>query len=292
MFFADDNSSFKDAEFVIVGVPFDATASFRKGARFAPEEIRKESYNFESYLFEHDIALSDITIHDFGNIKRCKEPDEMMMEVKKVIKRIVNEEKFPILIGGEHSITFPAVTCFKDIGVVCLDAHLDFRDEYLGEKSSHACSARRISEVVGIENIVLLGTRSFSMEEKEAAENLGLRYIDAFKVKKDGIDKSIRTALSKIKRKAIYLTLDMDVIDPAYAPGVANPEPFGLVPEEVKRCINLLSKRLVGFDVVEVCPPYDNGNTSSLAARLISEVIAVVGKNMRTQKIQESRMVK
>ncbi len=291
MFFADADSSFKDAEFVIIGAPFDATASFRKGARFAPEEIRKESYNFESYLFEHDITLSDIAIHDFGNIKRCKEPDEMMMEVKKVIKRIVNEEKFPILIGGEHSVTFPAITCFKDIGVVYLDAHLDFRDEYLGERNSHACSARRISEAVGVDNIVLLGIRSFSMEEKEAAARLGLSYIDVFEIRKNGINKSIKTVLSKLKRKAIYLTLDMDVIDPAYASGVANPEPFGLNPEQIKRCINLLSNRLVGFDVVEVSPPYDNGNTSSLAARLISEVIATVQKH-KILKVNNSESIR
>lgn len=292
MFFADATSSFKEAGFVIVGVPFDATSSFRKGSRFAPEEIRKEAYNFESYLFEHGLDLSNIKIHDFGNIKECKKTAEMMMEVKKIITQIVSAKKFPILIGGEHSVTSSAVNSFKNIGVVCIDAHLDFRNEYLGEKNSHACSVRRISEIVGIENIVLLGTRSFSMEEKKAAESLGLRYVDAFEIKKIGINESIKKALSQIERKKIYLTLDMDSIDPAYAPGVANPEPFGLVPGEVKRCINLLSERLVGFDVVEVCPPYDNGNTSSLAARLISEVIAAVGKNMRTQKIQESRIVK
>lgn len=279
MFFADATSSFKEAEFVIVGVPFDATSSFRKGSRFAPKEIRKESCNFESYLFEHNVDLSNIRIHDFGDIKECKKVDRMMIEVKEVIKQIIDAKKFPILIGGEHSITSPAITCFKNIGVVCIDAHLDFRDEYLGEKCSHACSVRRVSEVVGIENIFLLGTRSFSIEEKKDAERLGLRYMSVFEIKKIGMDESMRKVLSQIKLGDIYLTLDMDSIDPAYAPGVANPEPFGLYPEEIKKCINLLSKRLVGFDVVEVCPPYDNGNTSSLAARLIREVIATVKKS-------------
>jgi len=277
--FADASSDFDNAKFVIFGIPFDGTCSFRSGARHAPNKIREASYNFETYMFEHDDDIAKIKFCDAGNTEEFGNAETMTKGVYSYAKNFVNKGKFPIVIGGEHSIAPPAVRCFENIAVISLDAHLDFRNSYLNEMNSHACSTRRISEIVGIHNVVSLGVRSFSLEEKEDAEKMDLKYVNAFEIiEKRGIEKAVKSALKYVKSERIYLTLDMDVIDPSYAPGVSTPEPFGLTPLEVKKAINLLGDQLVGFDLTEVSPPWDNGNTSVLAARIIREIIMVVGR--------------
>jgi len=279
LFFADAESSFEEAQFVIVGVPFDGTCSFRKGARFAPKSIREESYNLETYLFEHDIDLEDVPFNDSGDVN-CESLEEMIGSVGGAIGNIIKDGKFPITIGGEHSLTPPLIRKFENIGVIILDAHLDFRNEYLDERNSHACVTRRVSELVGIENVLSIGVRSMEKKEKEEGNKLGLKYIDANKLKELGMKK----VLENVEWERIYLSLDVDFFDPSFAPGVGNPEYFGFSPEDAKECINVLGPRLVGFDITEVSPPFDNGNTASLAARLIRELIAVVWKTQKTLK--------
>jgi len=273
--FAYANSEFDEAEFVILGVPFDRSTSFRSGARAGPNAIREASYNFEPYLFEHDIILTDIKVHDAGNIEEMGQAEDMIRETREYVSKIVKAGKFPILIGGEHTITVPAVQAFNEIGVISVDAHLDFRDEYMNNKLSHACVMRRNAEHVGIENVLAFGVRSISIEEKKGPMP---EYIDAYTIYEDGVEKAFKRALNMIRREDIYFTLDIDGIDPAYAPGTGTPEPFGLSSMDVKKCINMLGPRLVGFDVNEVSPPYDKGNTAALAARMIMEVVAVVYK--------------
>ncbi len=269
--FADANSSFNDAKFVIFGVPFDLTSSFRSGSRFAPNRIREASYNFETYLMEHDVDLVDIPVYDAGNLDEYGNVEEMIKNVEEKIKNFL--PKFPIIVGGEHSLTIGAVKALKDVSIVFIDAHLDFRDEYLGIKNSHACVSRRVSEIAGIENVFSIGVRSFSKEEKNDSEKLGLEYFSSFDVKEKGMESIIKNLNLK---KKVYLSLDIDGIDPAFAPGVGNPEPFGLSPIDVLKCISILSDRLVGFDITEICPPYDNGNTSLLGARIIRDLIGCV----------------
>jgi agmatinase len=279
LFFADAESSFEEAQFVIVGVPFDGTCSFRKGAIFAPKSIREESYNLETYLFEHDIDLEDVPFNDSGDVN-CESLEEMIGSVGGAVGNILKDGKFPITIGGEHSLTPPSIRKFENIGVIILDAHLDFRNEYLDKRNSHACVTRRVSELVGIENVLSIGVRSMEKKEKEEGNKLGLKYIDANKLKELGMKK----VLENVEWERIYLSLDVDFFDPSFAPGVGNPEYFGLSPEDAKECINVLGPRLVGFDITEVSPPFDNGNTASLAARLIRELIAVVWKTQKTLK--------
>jgi len=273
--FADANASLDDADFVILGIPFDRTASFRSGARFAPNVIREASYNFETFLFEHEVDLVDIPIHDAGNLEEFDTVDEMVSSAEMEIRGLSSEGRFPVILGGEHSVTIPAVRSLQDIGVISIDAHLDFRDEYLGERNSHACVTRRITDHVGMENVFVLGVRSMSREEFEDERP---DFIDALTIREEGMDGAVRRALGTLDKKRIYLTIDIDGIDPAFAPGTGTPEPFGISDMDAKRCINILAPRLVGFDVVEVCPPYDHGNTAALAARLVREVIATVWK--------------
>jgi len=278
IYFADANASFDGAKFVICGVPFDRTTSYRAGARMAPNAIRQASYNFETYLFEHDVDLSDVPMNDMGNVEECGSPDEMVEIVRGIAKKVVKVGKFPVFMGGEHTTTIPVVEAFDDIGMISIDAHLDYRESYLGMKYSHACVTRRIAEHLGRENVLVFGVRSISAEEKN--EKMP-EYIDAFTIREIGVENAFKRALNIIRKEKVFLTLDIDGIDPAFAPGTGTPEPFGLTPMEVKKCISMLGERLVGFDVTEVSPPYDEGNTAALAARMMREVIAVAWKNMK-----------
>lgn len=278
IYFADANASFDDAKFIICGVPFDRTTSYRAGARMAPNAIRQASYNFETYLFEHDVDLSDVPMNDMGNVEECGSPEEMVDTVRGIVKKIVKADKFPVFMGGEHTTTIPIVEAFDDIAVISIDAHLDYRESYLGMKYSHACVTRRIAEHVGVENVLVFGVRSISAEEK--SDNMP-QYVDAFTIREIGAERAFEKALGTVRKKRIFLTLDIDGIDPAFAPGTGTPEPFGLSPMEVKKCISMIGGRLVGFDVTEVSPPYDEGNTAALAARMMREVIAVAWKNMK-----------
>jgi len=278
--YADAISSFEDSKFVIVGVPFDKTTTYRSGTRFAPTTVRETSQTFEKENFEHGVTFDDIAVHDAGDMYEEGSVDDMVESVNEEATRIVSAGKFPIFIGGEHSISPPVVRAFGDIAVITIDAHLDFRDEYQGLKNSHACAHRRIVDHVGKGNAFAFGVRSISADEK-VDEAL---YADAFRIHKEGTEKVFDEMLAKLKRKHIYLSLDIDGIDPSYAPGTGTPEPFGLTPWDVRYVINRLGDRLVGFDVVEICPPYDNGNTSILGARMMREVMAVKWKATQARK--------
>lgn len=274
--FADANASFEDAKFIIVGVPFDKTTSYRSGTRFAPTTVREASQTFERENFEHGTTFEDIPVYDSGDLYEEGSVDEMVEAIHEEAKRIVAAGKFPIFIGGEHSITPPVVKAFGEISVITLDAHLDFREEYQGLKNSHACAHRRIVDHVGKGNAFAFGVRSIS-EDEDVSTAL---YADAFRIHKEGAERVFDDMLSKLKRIPVYLSLDIDGIDPAYAPGTGTPEPFGITPWDVRYIVNKLGDRLVGFDVVEISPPYDNGNTSVLGARIMREVMAVKWKAM------------
>ena len=277
-YFADAESSFDEAEFVIFGVPYDKTSSFRMGASKAPEEIRHASWNFETFDLKTGNDLRDINFHDYGDLDvKNDSPQEMVKKVKEFASMLLSKNKFPIAFGGEHSITPGIIQAFpKDTAVLSLDAHIDFRQQYENEPYNHACAIRRIAEHIGIKNIAVLGIRSAEKEEFNEAKKQGLFYIDSFDIKETGIKKALDKTKVFLKNKQVYLTLDIDVIDLAYAPGTSTPEPFGLTSFDALECIECFSSQLVGFDVVEVCPPYDKGQTALLTARLVRYVIESV----------------
>ena len=277
--FADAVASYEDARVALFGVPFDRTCSFRGGSRFAPAAIRQASYNFETYMMDHQRDLLGVPFADLGDTASFASTAEMVPGVSKMASDIVEAGKVPIVLGGEHSLAPAVVRAFpKDIGVIGIDAHLDFRDSYLDDKWSHACSARRIADHVGVENVIYMGVRSYSKEEREDLERLGLTYVSAYEIHDRGIVATTMRALKEIDRDRVYLTIDMDGIDPAYAPAVGNPEPFGLAPLQVKKAIGLLGPMLVGMDLNEVSPAWDFGQTSLLAARLVREAIMSIGE--------------
>ncbi len=283
-FFADAEASFNDARFIFYGYPFEGTACFRKGTAKAPDEIRRHSYNFETYLMELGVDLSDVALNDYGNLELTKDQGKNESLVTDLVTKIVNGGKFPIGLGGEHSLTPPAVKAvqakYPNLIVVILDAHLDFRVEYENNPRSHATVTRRVSEIVGADRVCSIGTRSVSRAEISEARGIGLKFIESGWTE-------LREYLADLIDDLdgpVYLSLDMDAIDPAFAPGVGTPEPFGMTPYEVIQTINFFADRIVGFDCVEVCPPYDNGNTSALAARLTRHLVGAIWQTQQRFK--------
>ncbi len=279
--FSDSNSDYDSSDFVIFGVPYDSTSSFRHGSKFAPDEIRKASYNLESYLVEHDFDMSSAKIHDFGNIISLDEDvqvEDVIDAVKFYASKFFSEGKFPIMLGGEHSITAGvAKAIHEDAGIIFVDAHADFRREYMGTKWSHAAWARRAFEILN-GRVFALGVRSISLEEKEDAERLGYGYLTSYEIREMGIESAVNEAKKRLGVSKIYLSVDIDGIDPSFAPGTGTPEFFGLTPWDVKALINILAPNLIGMDIVEINPEYDNGNTAVLGARLVQECIAAAIK--------------
>ena len=274
--FADATASFDEARFVILGVPFDRTTSFRPGARFGPDSIRQHSWNFEAYDLETGVDLSEVPIHDMGNSGEFGSAQEMVDSVREELRPVYSAGKIPITLGGDHACAPPCVEAYPDgpsLGVLYLDAHMDFRASYLGDRRSHACSSRRIVEKVGARNVVVLGVRSVSREETDDNREVGMGFITAHEVAREGIESAVQRALNMLKTERVYISLDIDAIDPAYAGGTGTPEPFGLTPRDVKYAIGQVAPRLAGMDIMEVSPHYDSGNTSLLAARLAREAI-------------------
>lgn len=274
--FADANSDYKKARYVICGVPFDGTSSFRTGSRLAPHEMRAASYNFETYSSFFDIDLIDVQIHDAGDLEVASTIDETLEMISHSAEKYIRDEKLPIMLGGEHSLTFPFVNACKnkypDLGFVVLDAHMDLRQEYRGEKNSHACISRHIIENV-TQKYASVGIRSGNKEEYDYVNENNIKVFSAEDVFSKGIESVIDDIRKEIKGP-IYLSVDMDALDPAYAPAIGTPEPYGLTPRDVREVISCLAPKIVGFDLVEIAPEYDSGGTSILGAKIVRDFIA------------------
>jgi agmatinase len=191
----------------------------------------------------------------------------------------------PIFLGGEHSITPPIVERLSrrsaqgSLGVLVLDAHLDLREEYGCTRYSHACASRRILEKKGVCAYTSIGIRSGCKEEFTFAKENGILYFSALDVKENGIDYVLDRALEGVNCERLYLSIDLDALDPAFAPAVGNPEPFGLNAWDVLRVIERAAPKAVGLDINELTPAYDHGETALLAARLAREFIAAKAKH-------------
>lgn len=270
--FPDAQSSYEDSKYAIFGVPFDNTSSYRRGSRYAPDAVRQAYGNLESYDVAYGIDLSEIPACDLGDLEESEDVAEVVDTVEYVSGRILRDGKVPVMVGGEHSITVGAVRNLKDATMIIIDAHSDFRDSYMGNELNHACVTRRALDILGVNKIISIGTRSTSREEFESPRKDDVWFLPASEVRKEGIE-ALFPGISDYLSDRIYFSIDMDGIDPAYAPGVGTPEPYGLKDTDVQYLIRKLSKRTVAFDVVEMTPVYDNGNTLVLAAKLIQDFI-------------------
>jgi len=279
--FAGSERRFEDADYIIVGVPFDNTSSYRPGSRFAPRAIREASLNIEGFSFRSNRSIDDLRIHDAGDLDISLRVEETLRRLELVTREIIEAGKTPVLIGGEHTLTIGSVEGIdKPFKLLCFDAHLDLRDEYLDMKFSHATVIRRICETnKNLEGIIIVGARAACKEEVEYAKKKGVHIISSREI----LDGNIRDSSSRVNRliedaKALYLSLDMDVLDPAYAPAVQTPEPEGISTHQLLDMISEINlDRLVAFDITEMTPPYDFGVTSAVAAKIIFEVLLQKG---------------
>lgn len=277
---ADAYSSLADSVFVVLGVPFDATASFRGGAREGPAAIRHASDNFETWLLELGVDMEDVPVHDAGDVPEVETSSRMVDLVEVQVSQLQGDARIPVLLGGEHNATEGAVRALAarhpDLSVLVMDAHLDFREEYLGDSRSHACATRRSSEVVGVGRIAVMGIRSMSAQELEDAQDAGLSFASADRVREEGLETVTEDLLESLGEGPLYLSIDLDVLDPSHAPGVQNPEPWGLTPLDLRHVIDRVAPALVGLDFMECAPAYDGGQTAALAARLLRHAIGAV----------------
>lgn len=269
-------SDFEDADFVLFGIPYDATTSYKPGTRFGPDEIRRASWGLETFSPILKKDLVDVNVCDLYNISIEGTQMDIFNRTYNASKSILQKGKIPIMMGGEHSITYPVVKAvnevYNDFVLIHFDAHCDLRDEYLDNKYSHACVIRRCIDLT--QNIYQFGIRSGDKEEWEFGwNNTNI-----------SMDLPTKEDIKEIKSldKPVYITIDIDVLDPAYAPGTGTPEPCGVSTKELINSLYLfkeLKDNIIGFDVVEVSPHYDIGNITAIAAaKTIRELILTISK--------------
>jgi len=269
--FAACEWDYEDATYVIFGAPFDATTSFRPGARDGPRAIRDMSWNFEFYLPEHDVEMSDIPIYDGGDLELPVIVDQAVFEITELTAQVVRDGKIPIMFGGEHSLTAGTVAAVKPVWYVVCDAHLDLREEYRGSRFNHGCPSRRAAEMLD-NHVIIIGARSGEREQFEYARKY-IHLYDAPTVLKRGISSIIEEIRTIVKDDSIYLSIDADVIDCCLTPALGTPEPFGLTPADIKSVIAAFAPQSVALDYVEVTGA-DHGQTAAVAVMLIREFLA------------------
>ena len=247
-----------DASVIIYGVPFDSTHSFRPGTRFGPDAIRLAFNNIEIFSNRFNIDLEDVNIKDLGNLRHTVVVSEMIDMVGKITNELITRNKQLFVLGGEHSLTYGTYMSFpKDTGYIVFDAHYDLRDEYADTKQSHAAYLRRIVEKRGAENIIHVGARSYTKEELEFKLEHHIKTITDKEIRDGNGPKLVKDAISTFDK--MYLSIDLDVLDPAFAPGIGNPEALGITSRELFEMIYSIQEKSIScMDIVELCPPYDN----------------------------------
>lgn len=259
----------------IYGVPFDSTHSYKPGTRFGPDAIRNAFNNIEIFHPEIGVDLESANIEDLGNIKQTVDVNEMTTMVNKVTGELARKNKLVVILGGEHSLTYGSYTSLpNDTGYIVFDAHYDLRDKYADVSLSHAAYLRRIIEKRGADNIVHVGARSFVKEELAFLAEYKIKTISDKEIRDGNGPKLLKDAFSVFKQS--YVSVDLDVLDPAFAPGVGNPEAVGITSRELLDMIRIMDGHKIRcLDIVELNPTYDNGATASLAAKLISTIVAM-----------------
>jgi len=258
-----ESKNFPQAKLAILGIPLEATETFRGGVKKAPDEIRKASHSLESYSRFLNYDLKDLNFSDLGNLSLNGKLIEDLNLIEKKTSSFLKEKKKFVAIGGEHTISLGIMKGIEEIlgqnfQVVIFDAHSDFRDNWEGEKVNHATVVRRLQEIN--DKLRVVGTRSFYGQEDYSQK----------------IYVTLQEAKKWLRRELpVYLSLDMDVLDASFAPGVGNPEPDGLSYAQVAGFIHFLKDfSILGMDLVEVNPAFDpSGITSITAAKMIIEAL-------------------
>ncbi len=285
------NTEFAKTPFIVVGVPMDETSSYRVGARWGPASIRRISRSLELCSVLTGLNVESIGFHDVGDVV----PDVgnskgTLDKTRTVIEELLRLGKRVFVFGGDHLITYGAYiafsSLFEDHCLIVFDAHLDLRDVFLGSKFNHATVMKRIIDDAKPKRVLYIGVRAVSSEERRYVRKLEKEDLVRI-VWSEELFRNPLLCIEKAKQAverctALYISIDMDVFDPAYAPAVQAPEPFGITPREFFELISaIVDKRVHIVDVVEITPDYDVGEiTSALAARIVIETAALLAKSL------------
>ena len=266
------DNEYEESKIVLFGAPFDGTTSYRPGTRFASSHMRNESYGIETYSPYLDLDLVDIQIFDGGDLELpFGDTEKVLQIIENYTEKIIKDDKIPFMIGGEHLVTLGTVKAiakhYPELHIIHFDAHADLRDEYMNVKLSHATVMRRCWEIVGDNRIFQFGIRSGDKEEFIWGKN----HVYTNKFNLSGVE----TLERKLIDKPVYLTIDLDVLDPSEFPATGTPEAGGVSFKELLAAIYNLSKlNIVGVDMVELSPPYDtSGISTALACKLLRELL-------------------
>ncbi len=260
----------------LLGAPFDSTTSYRPGSRFGPAAIREASYGLETFSPAQIADLEDCSFTDRGDLELpFGDPVPALALIEQATREILSEGNTPFLLGGEHLVSLGAIRAaadaFGDLMVIHLDAHADLRDDYLGQKLSHATVMRRVCDLVGPERIRQIGIRSCTRQEHGLAVDLA------------SLPEQIAM---RTGQRPCYLTCDLDILDPSVLPGTGTPEPGGLTFQElVAILISVMTRcRVVGLDVVELAPQLDpTGVSAVVAAKVVRECIIALDRRLKCQ---------
>lgn len=274
--FEEQYTDYETAEIAILPVPYDGTSTWIKGADQGPRAILEASPNMEFYDIETDSEVFKHGIATLGPVTENTTPEDMANAVEQRMDTILKDKKFPVMLGGEHSVSvgaFRAIAKHYDtFSILQLDAHSDMRDEYEGSPFNHACVMARAKEIT--ESVVQVGIRSTAIEEKHNISPNRIFYAHDIK---ESTASTWMYEVSQNLHDNVYVTIDLDVLDPAYMPSTGTPEPDGLSYREVLTFLKLINERhnIIGFDVVELCPNEVNKAPDFLAAKLVYQLLSI-----------------
>lgn len=272
------DNEYDESQIVIFGAPFDGTTSYRPGTRFAAAAMRNESTGIETYSPYQDKDLKDYNIFDGGDLEFVfGNPAKNIAIIKEYTAELLKDNKIPAMIGGEHLVTLGAVQAvaekYNDLHIIHFDAHADLRDDYLGEKLSHATVLHRVWDIIGDNKIFQFGIRSGEKGEFEFAKNH--TYMNKFDIK------TLDEVIAKLKNKPVYITIDLDVLDSSVFPGTGTPEAGGITFKELINAIMLFQnlENIVAFDINELSPMLDaSGASTACACKVLREMLLAVSK--------------
>ncbi|WP_425447550.1 agmatinase [Dethiothermospora halolimnae] len=269
------DNDYDESNIVVFGSPFDGTTSFRPGTRFAPNTMRNESYGLETYSPYLDLDLDDYKIFDGGDIEfPFGNVSKVLDKIEDFTKEILADSKIPLMIGGEHLVTLPAVKAvynkYNDLYLLHFDAHTDLREHYMNEKLSHATVVKRIWDFLGDNRIYQYGIRSGEKQEFDWARE----HTILTKFNYDGLE----SVVEDLKDKPIYVTIDLDILDPSFFSGTGTLEPGGISFNDMMNIIDAIKElNIVGADIVELSPHYDSsGASTAVACKVLRELALAI----------------
>jgi agmatinase len=267
---------YKTSQAVIYGMPMDFTVSFRPGSRFGPARIREVSLGLEEYSPYLDRHLEEVQFYDAGDIPLpFGNPGRSLEQIADFVQKLLADNKFPLGLGGEHLVTWPVIQemykKYPNLAIIHIDAHADLREQYEGEPLSHSTPIRKACQLMGPENVYSFGIRSGTREEFQYATDSGMHMY------KFDVAEPLKKVLPNLAGRPVYVTIDIDVLDPSAAPGTGTAEAGGITSKELLEAIHLIARselNVVGADVVEVAPVYDpTEQTQIVASKLLREIL-------------------